>query len=81
MTSHPSAVMTYDLDSTDKAVTEHVDDKGMDVVEPEDPEKRASVDGIIVKSPFEDLPFNKTLKVFWKATLMALMVAFSAAAE
>lgn len=36
---------------------------------------------VIMKSPFEDLPFKKTWVVFHKVALMCLFAAFSAAAE
>jgi hypothetical protein len=38
-------------------------------------------DEVIMKSPFEELGFRKTLVVFRKATLMSLLAAFSASAE
>ena len=36
---------------------------------------------VIMKSPFDDLPFRKTWVVFHKVALMCLFAAFSAAAE
>ncbi len=39
------------------------------------------LDDFIMKSPFEDMDFRKTTMVFRKATFLALLAAFSAAAE
>ncbi|WWC97802.1 hypothetical protein V866_004689 [Kwoniella sp. B9012] len=39
------------------------------------------VDDVITKSPFEDLPWKKTWRVFWKAALMCIFASFSAAAD
>jgi hypothetical protein len=36
---------------------------------------------VIIKSPFEDLPWKKTWVVFHKVALVCLFAAFSAAAE
>lgn len=36
---------------------------------------------VVMKSPFDDMSFSKTVVVFKKATAMALLAAFSAAAE
>jgi hypothetical protein len=36
---------------------------------------------VIMKSPFEDLPWKKTWFVFRKAALMCIFASFSAAAE
>ncbi|WRT64412.1 uncharacterized protein IL334_001344 [Kwoniella shivajii] len=36
---------------------------------------------VVMKSPFEDFDFVKTLRVFKKANTLALLAAFSAAAE
>jgi hypothetical protein len=36
---------------------------------------------VIMKSPFEEMNFRKTISVFKKATALALLAAFSAAAE
>lgn len=60
-----SAAPQVDLD--EKADIKHVEDGGEDEV--------------IMKSPFEDLPFKKTWVVFHKVALMCLFAAFSAAAE
>lgn len=43
--------------------------------------KLEQADDVIMKSPFEDLPFSRTWVVFRKAALMSLFAAFSAAAE
>jgi MFS transporter, SP family, general alpha glucoside:H+ symporter len=38
-------------------------------------------DDVIMKSPFEEMDFRKTTMVFRNATFLALLAAFSAAAE
>ena len=43
--------------------------------------EEVSADDFIMKSPFEEMDFRKTLLVFKKATAFALLAAFSAAAE
>jgi hypothetical protein len=66
-------------------VPEAVVVEGQDVKKPLEDVEHAELAGygdeVIMKSPFEDLGFRKTLVVFRKATLFALLAAFSAAAE
>jgi SP family general alpha glucoside:H+ symporter-like MFS transporter len=38
-------------------------------------------EGRVIKSPFEDLSFWRTMRVYRKAVLFAICAAFSAAAE
>jgi hypothetical protein len=38
-------------------------------------------EGVVMRSPFDDMSFVRTFKVFWKAELIAFIAAFSAAAE
>jgi hypothetical protein len=44
-------------------------------------EQGVDTDDVIIKSPFEDLPWKKTWVVFHKVALICLFAAFSAAAE
>jgi hypothetical protein len=41
----------------------------------------ASSEDVVQKSPFEELTFFKTISLFKKATFLALLAAFSAAAD
>ncbi|KAK8853025.1 hypothetical protein IAR55_003726 [Kwoniella newhampshirensis] len=64
------------LDVIDAANNEKYDDRIDEV------EKPALVhEGVVMRSPFDDMGFVKTLKVFWKAELIAFIAAFSAAAD
>ncbi|WWD19437.1 hypothetical protein CI109_103897 [Kwoniella shandongensis] len=48
----------------------------------EDIEKPPLVhEGVVMRSPFDDMDFFKTFKVFWRAELIAFIAAFSAAAD
>ncbi|RSH90015.1 hypothetical protein EHS25_001348 [Saitozyma podzolica] len=38
-------------------------------------------EGVVMRSPFDDMSFVRTFKVFWKAELIAFIAAFSAAAD
>jgi hypothetical protein len=50
-------------------------------IEQNDLKPRHGDDEVVMKSPFEDFDFFKTLRIFKYATFMALLAAFSASAE
>lgn len=59
-----------------------VEEEKMDVEHVEEAKVDNEFDpNLVIKSPFEDLSFFVTLKTFKKATFLALLAAFSAAAE
>nr|XP_031857210.1 uncharacterized protein CI109_007374 [Kwoniella shandongensis]KAA5524282.1 hypothetical protein CI109_007374 [Kwoniella shandongensis] len=66
---------------TTAAAAVHDDTEKMDFDHVEEA-KAAGIDpSVIMKSPFEDLNFMKTLKTFRKSSALALLAAFSAAAD
>ncbi|OWT36126.1 sugar transporter [Cryptococcus neoformans Bt1] len=59
-----------------------VEDEKIDIEHVEDAKVDNDFDpDLVIKSPFEDLSFFVTLKTFKKATFLALLAAFSAAAD
>jgi hypothetical protein len=60
-------VQSQDLDHDEKEEVKHVEDQ--------------EEDGVIMRSPFDDLPIKKTWIIFHKVSIMCLFAAFSAAAE
>lgn len=71
----PSPIAEGEKSEYDHIEHDHlgVEQKGVDV--------HHTDQGVIIKSPFEDLSFWNTLKTFRKASVLGLLAAFSASAE
>jgi hypothetical protein len=57
------------------------DDVKAEVLHEEYKDAAAASEDVVQKSPFEELTFFKTITLFKKATFLALLAAFSAAAD
>ena len=79
--AQPSNLPLEGLSATLQAEIMTDEKNAQDLAQHAELEKNAIVDGAIIKSPFEDLSFIQTLRTFRKASLIAMMAAFTAAAE
>ncbi|WVQ82451.1 hypothetical protein IAT38_004580 [Cryptococcus sp. DSM 104549] len=70
MANKPTETTDIQAGGLEKSDFDHVEDAKVGI----DPD-------VVIKSPFEDLPFFVTLKTFKKAVAMSLIAAFSAAAD